>query len=215
MPLAQVCAQPLRDELGVPDQAAMSDHDLFSRQALPKPFRYLEAGCPRPEWSDAGRIHAMAAHWLEIHGWFRGMLGGLTGLTADWREGRIASPVQFQAAVMPRLQQFLQNLDGHHQRESGMYFPAFARLEPRIAPGIDLLDRDHDAVHGLLERMVETANGFNRAVMDKADTAAPGEALAAAIEGAVVPLGRHLHDEEDIIIPLLTLHGDPFENRRG
>jgi iron-sulfur cluster repair protein YtfE (RIC family) len=92
-----------------------------------------------------------------------------------------------------------------------MYFPAFARLEPRIAPGIELLDRDHDAVHGLLERMVETANGFNKAVADKADTAKPGELLADAVEAASTPLARHLHDEEDIIVPLLTLHGDPFE----
>ncbi len=189
----------------------MSDHDLSLRPGLPADFRYLEEGCPRAEWGDAGRIHAMAAHWLEIHGWFRGMLGGLTGLTSQWREGQAPSPQQYQAALMPRLQQFLQNLDGHHQRESRMYFPAFAKLEPRIAPGIALLDRDHDAVHAMLERMVDTANAFNRAVQDKAGLAAPGEALAAAIEGASGPLTRHLHDEEDIIVPLLTLHGDPFE----
>lgn len=189
--------------------------DLLVRPGLPADFQYLEQGCPRAEWGDEGRIHAMAAHWLDVHGWFRGMLEGLTGLTGDWREGRIAAASQFQAGVMPRLQQFLQNLDGHHQRESRMYFPAFGKLEPRIAPGIALLDRDHDAVHRLLEGMVEAANGFNRAVAAGEDPAASGEALAAAIESAVAPLGRHLHDEEDIIIPLLTLHGDPFEGGRG
>ena len=67
----------------------------------------------------------------------------------------------------------------------------------------------------MLEAMVEAANGFNRAVADKAETAAPGEALCKAIESAAGPLARHLHDEEDIVIPLLTLHGDPFEGRHG
>jgi len=191
-----------------------ADH-LFLRACLPDPFRFLERDVPRASWPEAGRIHAMAAHWLEIHDWFRARLSDLDGLSTDWREGRIEEPVAFQAALMPRLQQFLQNLDGHHQRESRMYFPAFVRQEPRIAAGIELLDRDHDAVHGLLEAMVEAANGFNRAVAARADAAAPGEALAGAIQAAVAPLGRHLHDEEDIVVPLLTLRGDPFENRRG
>lgn len=155
----------------------------------------------------------MAAHWLEIHGWFRGMLEGLTGLAAQWREGRF-TPAQFQSLIMPRLQQFLQNLDGHHQRESRMYFPAFARQEPRIAEGIALLERDHEVVHGLLEGMFETATAFNRAIAEKADPTMPGAALCTAIEEASGPLKRHLHDEEDIVIPLLTLHGDPFETRR-
>jgi iron-sulfur cluster repair protein YtfE (RIC family) len=194
--------------------AADSHDHLLSRTCLPDDFRWLERDLPRDGWGEAGRIHAMAAHWLEIHGWFRGMLEGLTGLTAQWREGRFTAP-QFQSLIMPRLQQFLQNLDGHHQRESRMYFPAFAQQEPRIAEGIALLERDHHAVHRMLEAMVEAANGFNRAVADKTDTAAPGEALCTAIESAAGPLARHLHDEEDIVIPLLTLHGDPFEGRHG
>ena len=194
--------------------SAESPDHLFTRAGLPHDFRWLERDLPRDAWSEAGRIHAMAAHWLEIHAWFRGMLEGLTGLAAQWREGRFSAP-QFQSLVMPRLQQFLQNLDGHHQRESRVYFPAFAKQEPRITEGIALLDRDHEAVHTLLEAMVEAANGFNRVVADKADTAASGEALCTAIDSAAGPLARHLHDEEDIVIPLLTLHGDPFEGRHG
>ena len=192
-----------------------ASHDLYDRTALPAEFRWLEAGCPRAEWPAEGRIHAMAAHWLEVHSWFRQMHGGLVGLTGQWREGRVLSTEHWQAAVMPRLQQFLQNLDGHHQRESRLYFPAFARLEPRIRRGIELLDRDHEAVHVLLERMVDTANAFNHAVADGADVRTPGDALAEAIEAAGGPLVRHLHDEEDIIVPLLTLHGDPFEASAG
>jgi len=191
----------------------MTDH-LFTRERLPDDFRWLEAGCPRGEWANPGRIDEMAAHWLEIHGWFRHMLVEVHGLGTRWREGGFAAPQPFQAEIMPRLQAFLQNLDGHHQRESRMYFPAFIRQEPRIAAGIELLDRDHEVVHGLLEAMAEAANAFNRAAMEYKPTDAPGEALAAAIEKAVVPLERHLHDEEDIVVPLLTLHGDPFAGRR-
>ena len=189
----------------------MSD-ELFEREGLPADFRWLEEGCPRPEWSSPGRIDEMAAHWLEIHGWFRHMLAELVRIGGDWRAGRFGDAQAFQREIMPRLQAFLQNLDGHHQRESRMYFPAFIKQEPRIKAGIELLDRDHDAVHRLLEDMVEKANAFNRAVMEYKP---PAEALVASIETAAGPVERHLHDEEDIVIPLLTLHGDPFAGRRS
>ena len=189
--------------------------ELYERTALPPEFRWLAESCPRDAWTEEGRIHAMAGHWLEVHGWFREMHAGLVGLTGQWREGMILSPPHWQAQVMPRLQQFLQNLDGHHQRESRLYFPAFAKQEPRIRPGIELLDRDHEAVHVLLERMADAAISFNGALAGGSDVLAPGDALAEAIEAAAPPLARHLHDEEDIVIPVLTLHGDPFEGRHA
>jgi hypothetical protein len=184
-----------------------SDH-LLLRDGLPPEFRYLEAGCPRGEWAERD-LHATARHWLEIHGWFRGMLGSLVELGGEWREGRLDGQ-GLQRAVMPRLRQFLSNLEGHHHIESDSYFPALAALEPQMRGGFDLLDRDHEAVHAMLVAMAEAANAFNRAGSEGGDIRPHADALAGAIDTASGPIGRHLGDEEEIIVPVLTLRGDPF-----
>lgn len=94
--------------------------------------------------------------------------------------------------------------------ESGHYFPLMRTVEPRIGAGLDLLDRDHDAIHGVLERLFQTALGFHRAVTAPSTDARDHAArLSDAIEAAGPPLLRHLDDEEDIVIPLIQLRGLP------
>ena len=90
--------------------------------------------------------------------------------------------------LIPALHGFLQHLDGHHSIESGHYFPQFRAIEPRIAAGIDLLDRDHDAVHETLEALFRDGMAFHRAVAGKAPDAADHAArLADRIAGAARP----------------------------
>lgn len=193
-------------------QPSGDDH-LLLRDGLPEEFRYLAADCPRQDWSTPGRIHATAAHWLDIHRWFRGALGNLGEVAAGWRAGRLDGPA-FQQAVMPRLRQFLSHLEGHHNIESHSYFPALAALEPPMAAGFELLDRDHEAVHALLVGTAEAANGFNRALQAGGDLRPHGDALAAAIAAVPGPLLRHLSDEEEIVVPVITLRGDPIQPQR-
>jgi hypothetical protein len=185
-------------------------HDLHVRNGLPAEFRYLEAGCARQDWPGL-KLHETASHWLEIHGWFRGMLRGLIELGGERREGRL-DPAAYRADVMPRLRQFLGNLDGHHHIESDSYFPALAALEPAMKRGFDLLDRDHEAIHELMSQMADAANALNHAAVVDLNPHADG--LIAAIDRAAPPIGRHLSDEEEIIVPVLTLRGDPFRDAR-
>lgn len=183
--------------------------ELHLRAGLPVAFRYLEADCPRQDWPTLP-LHPTARHWLEIHGWFRGMSGDLVDLGAQWREGRLAAAA-YRAAALPRLRQFLGNLHGHHHHETENYFPALAAVEPGMAKGFELLDRDHDAIERLLQAMADAANGLTRAVTEGADLAPHAAALAGAVEGGVALIGRHLADEEEIIVPVLTLRGDPLQ----
>ena len=84
--------------------------------------------------------------------------------------------------------------------------------------GLDLLDRDHHAIHGLLDRLAGSANGLITA-LNAGDGAAversAAERLAEMLAGTRTPLLRHLEDEEDIVVPLLTRHGDPFDLARA
>ena len=180
---------------------------LAVRGGLPADMRWLVQEMPRDRWEGLPEI---AAFWLQMHAGFRRQTTHMSAQLNRWREGALDLKAT-HVSVIPVLQDFLQHLDGHHRIESGHYFPAFRRAEPRIAAGLDLLDRDHDAIHAHLDALLAGGVGLHRAVMASAgDAADHAHRLAGALEAAGPALNRHLDDEEDIVIPLLMLKGDPL-----
>ena len=182
---------------------------LASRPGLPSEFLYLRDAFPRERWS-AGGLHPTARRWLHMHGGFRARQREMAAMVEAWRAATLDVQT-LHRALIPALQQFLQHLDGHHRIESGHYFPALQQLEPRIAAGIDLLDRDHDAIHHHIEAMVETGRALHQAVSaGAADAGDRVHRLADVLDLAAPQLARHLDDEEEIVIPLIALRGDPL-----
>src|SRR5690606_1459699 len=115
---------------------------LEVRRGLPAEFRWLREELPRERWTD---LHEVAGFWLQMHAGFRNHQTHMDGLVARWRADGDLTGLHGQ--LTPALQAFLQHLDGHHRVETGHYFPMMRTVEPRIAAGLDLLDRDRDAVH--------------------------------------------------------------------
>lgn len=152
----------------------------------------------------------IAAFWLQMHAGFRAQQAQMADAAARWRSGSF-DPRGLHAALMPTLQAFLQHLDGHHRIESGHYFPKFRLIEPRIQTGLDLLDRDHDAIHAHLDALYHTAVAFHQATAAQSP-GAPDHAhrLADVLDRAAPDLISHLDDEEDLVIPLLALKGEPL-----
>lgn len=182
---------------------------LAGRAGLPVEFLYLRDSFPRERWSTGG-LHPTARRWLHMHGGFRSHQDRMAAMVEAWRSDRIDLRT-LHGSLIPELQQFLQHLDGHHRIESGHYFPALQLLEPRIAAGIDLLDRDHNDIHVHIEAMVEAGRAMHQAVMSgAADAADRSQRLADVLAAAAPQLVRHLDDEEDIVIPLIALRGDPL-----
>jgi len=181
---------------------------LADRTALPAEFGWLRQAYPRSRWAEI-TVPQSASHWLQMHAGFRQANDHMTQVVKAYRAGRL-DVRGFHDRLLPTLAPFLQHLDGHHSIETTHYFPRFRRIEPRIAAGIDLLDRDHDAVHAHLEALADRGNALHRAVRagdtDAADHAAR---LSDILDAATPPLLRHLDDEEDIVIPLIGLIGDP------
>lgn len=188
----------------------MLSDDLASRSGLPEQYRYLLADLPRDRWHGAD-VAAMARFWLQMHSGFRREVATMDALTGQWRSGALALP-DLHRQLIPTLQQFLQHLDGHHNIETHHYFPTMRQVEPRIGAGIDLLDRDHDVIHGHLETLFQTGLAFHQGVSGNAATAGDAAArLADALDTAGPSLSRHLEDEEDIVVPLITKHVDRFK----
>jgi iron-sulfur cluster repair protein YtfE (RIC family) len=180
---------------------------LATRHGLPVEMLYLREEYPRDRWAEPG-LDQTAAFWLQMHGSFRGHQAHMDGLVSQWRAGADIRVLHRQ--LIPALQSFLQHLDGHHRIESGQYFPMMRRIEPRIEHGIDLLDRDHDAIHSQLETLFQSGLAFHQAVASNAADAADKAArLGDALDAGAKPLLRHLEDEEDIVIPLIHLRGLP------
>lgn len=186
----------------------MSDA-LDLRNGLPEAHRWLLETWPRLRWQDPD-LGEVARFWLQMHDGFRRQQSLMQGLTADWRSGG-SDLATLHRNLIPSLQGFLQHLDGHHRVESAHYFPVMRRVEPRIAAGIDLLDADHDAIHIHLDALFSSGLAFHQAVTGQPSTASDAAArLADVLDRISPPLARHLEDEEDIVIPLITRHADAF-----
>ncbi len=177
---------------------------LGVRPGLPVQFRWLLEEFPRDRWTE--RLDETAAFWLQMHASFRGHQAHLDGLVGQWRVSGDARALHRE--LIPALQSFLQHLDGHHRVESGQYFPMMRKIEPQIAAGIALLDRDHDIIHETLEILFQGGMAFHQAISAGASDA-PDKAhrLGDLIAAAGKPLLRHLEDEEDIVIPLIQHRG--------
>jgi hypothetical protein len=182
--------------------------DLASRTGWPDELRLLLVRYPREQWGGHANLGGVARFWLSRHAMFRELSTMIEGETGNFRSG-VLPAVEFRQQLVPRLQFLLSQLDAHHQIEDLHFFPAFRAAEERLAPGFDVLERDHDAIHADMARTAETANAMLRALASNSDTLARcGDDYAAASGALIKGLIRHLDDEEDLIVPLILDRGE-------
>lgn len=177
---------------------------LDQRGDLPHEFRLILGEHPRAGWPDHADFNGLAAFWRDRHLAFRRMLASLATDAGAMLERQIA-PETYAARLSRLGSRLLGDLLGHHQVEDDVYFPELARLEPKIARGFDMLDADHHALHGLIDRF---ATGGNAVLTAKGDPA-----RHEAVRRFTVDLGafdrlltRHLADEEDLVVPVVLKH---------
>lgn len=149
----------------------------------------------------------MARFWIDKHNYLRSQSDALQNANQEFRAQRMGTS-EFGGWIAPRLQRFLAELHGHHQIEDFHYFPGFRQAEPRLGAGFDVLASDHELIHEGIVKIVESINAF----LATTTSDPPGNADAqrhaadqyiAASEQLHHRLGRHLADEEDLIIPLM------------
>ena len=177
----------------------------------PAELRFLLERHPRATWP-ASRS-ATVAFWLDVHERLRRDAGGLDAAGDEYRGGR-SSPAQLAAIAAPRLRGLVAAMQGHHQIEDFEYFPEFRRAEPRLAAGFDRLEREHVALNRSVDTALAALAELHAAVERAAEPASAATLKLAAqryIDAAAAlsaELLRHLHDEENLVVPLLLERGD-------
>jgi hypothetical protein len=177
--------------------------DIDQRTGWPEELRIFLDRYPRDVWPGHVNLGAMARFWLQIHDGFRAAGDELQSAATGFREGFV-TPDRFRSWFAPRLQRLLIHLNGHHQIEDFQFFPLFSAAEPRLVKGFEVLENDHEVIHAAMDRLVENANGFMTAPADDRDRMRfTGDVYLESSEALIKLLGRHLGDEEDLIIPLI------------
>lgn len=177
--------------------------DLETRLGWPEELLVLLRQYPREVWPNHPNLGELAHFWLNIHAGFRAYAATLKDSAGDFREG-LVTPERFRAEFAPRLRVFLSHLEGHHQIEDFQFFPRFGAAEPRLLRGFEVLETDHEAIHGAMERLVVNANAFMQAPSTDVDRMRyAGDDFVGSGERLIAMLGRHLDDEEDLIVPLI------------
>jgi Hemerythrin HHE cation binding domain len=187
-----------------PDDLPASNLPLASRDGLPAAFQVILADYPRATWKTHPDFNGLAAFWLDRHLGFRDMIAQIGADTEAMIDRKIA-PDAYAGRLSRLGSRLLGDLIGHHRIEDEAYFPELARLEPRIAQGFAMLDRDHHDLHTLIDRFANGANLVLQADGDTVRRKAAGDFRAdlAAFETMLI---RHLTDEEDLVLPVVLKH---------
>lgn len=186
----------------------MDDSSLNQRDGLPEHLRVLREQYPREIWTGHPNFGGLTAFWLERHGMFRQVLSRLVSDTQAMLDNRAPR----YGAEMPRLAGFLLNqLHGHHGIEDDHYFPMFRAFDARLQTGFDLLDSDHHALHFHMERLADQSNAVLRTMQSGDKPQDQVARLLTVQEEFQKFLGRHLEDEEDLIVPIILEYGADME----
>ncbi|PIL18139.1 hypothetical protein P775_21470 [Puniceibacterium antarcticum] len=166
---------------------------------MPEALRVLLETFPREDWEAHPHFSGLVAFWLDRHLMFRNLLGSLQS-DAEAAIDRKIDPQSHKKRVSQYGGMLVSQLHGHHQIEDHHYFPVLSKMEPKLLKGFDILDADHHAMDGLLNRFTSSAN----AVLQGKGKPGPFHKELLSF-GAL--LHRHLEDEEDLIVPVILKHG--------
>jgi hypothetical protein len=130
-----------------------------------------------PNWSST-----LARHFVEdVHaGMFR---RNFKAILAHYKQTGEVSVHSFQRVN--------RSLQGHHNGEDSIYFPAQMQMCPEMKSAFDYLSLDHQQLHPLEEKIIKNADGN-------------------ALEEFVSFLCDHLNREEQLLVPYMLARRTPF-----
>ena len=180
---------------------------LDSRDRLPDALRVLLQDYPRDAWQADPQFEGLVCFWLERHLMFRRLMTLLREDTERLIDRALAER-EYGRRLARGGSALVGELHGHHHVEDAHYFPVLSHTEPRLARGFDILERDHQALDIHLADFTEAANGLLRQVHEGGAAREAGAGFLEHVAGLERLLGRHLADEEDLVVPVILKHGE-------
>lgn len=153
---------------------------------------------------------ATAQHLVDVHDHLRQELEQVRGIVAQVRDGSLGVGAARSAINTMTMRQnnwtlgaycaaYCRVVTGHHTLEDRAVFPHLRRADPGLAPVIDRLEREHEIIADLLDRLDEAL-----VAVVTSDAGPPAlDALAAEVDLLSDALRSHLaYEERELLAPL-------------
>jgi len=184
----------------------MNELTKIRSDPMPEAMRVLLQDYPRDSWEANPHFKQATQNWLGAHQMFRQLANHVRAESEQYLD-RNRDPNDYAAQLSYYGDALVRNLHGHHGWEDRSYFPELSAADQRFDAGLEILEKDHEALDGVLDRFTEVANRTIKLIhLDPAsayDEAGKLHTEAEAIEGF---LARHLSDEEELAVPIILLH---------
>ena len=189
-------------------QMGANSFSLDNRDGLPQDLLQLCVKYPRESWDKHPNLGERVQFWLSRHEMFREIIMMLEDCCQKLGNNLI-DVEEFPQWFIPRLSFLLNHLDLHHKVEELHLFPIFAAAEPKLIHGFSILESDHQSIHLSADDLkIELEKLFNFKNI-------PGDEVKRTSENSTkkfVTLSKglisHLHDEEDLIVPIVLDHSE-------
>ena len=181
---------------------------LNDRDGLPQDLLQLCVKYPRESWDKHPNLGERVQFWLSRHEMFRDIIAMLEDSCQKLNDNLI-DVEEFSQWFIPRLSFLLNHLDLHHKVEEFHLFPIFSKAEPKLIHGFSILESDHQSIHlsaDNLKTEIKTLLVFKNKQPDEVKQT--GENSTKRFMTLSKGLMSHLHDEEDLIVPIVLYHSE-------
>ncbi len=173
---------------------------------LPAEMRLLLEQYPREAWLDHPNFAQATQNWLGAHQMFRRLSRYTREITEAYLDRDLSS-----AAYSDRLAHYggalVRNLNGHHHWEDHSYVPELSAADPRFNRGLEILEKDHQVLDGILVRFSAQATRALRLLQLDERQAFDEVGAVHGLSGGIEDLlDRHLVDEEELAVPIILHH---------
>lgn len=173
---------------------------------LPDDMRILLEDYPRDDWEDHPHFHDQTKHWLGAHQMFR-QLGQLMRKETENYLDKRRAPEDYAGRLSYYGDAMVRNLHGHHHWEDHSFFPELSAADARFDAGLEVLEKDHVVLDGILDDFTSKANRVLKLIqLDEKDARDAAGHLHGIAQGIEALLQRHLADEEDLVVPIILHH---------
>lgn len=173
---------------------------------MPAEMNALLHDYPRDAWDANPHFAKSTRQWMRAHEKFRVLSDHLHAQTAGFLDHSV-DPDDFADHLGRYGTALVQNLHGHHHFEDRTFFPELSAADPRFDAGLEILEKDHEALDQVLENFSRTGSRVIKLVqLDVRAAHEEAGVLETQTSAIRAFLQRHLGDEEDLAVPVILHH---------